>query len=171
MSSEPGGAPEAGFLEAMALLATGVTVVTVADGRDDIGSTVSAFCSISADPPIVMLSVFEESYLCEVVGAVGRFAVNVLGAQHRALAGRFAAEGRPSARVVLAREPHHRGEHTGALILDTALAALECEVEQRVGAGDHTVFLARVSGLPEVGGPVGEMSPLIRWAGRYRGLG
>ncbi|WP_184079748.1 flavin reductase family protein [Nocardiopsis mwathae] len=154
----------------MALLPTGVTVVTVADELDDIGSTVSAFASISADPPIVMLSVIRTSYLREVIDLRGAFAVNVLGEGHRAIAGRFAAEGRPSARLLLAAEPHHRGERTGALILGSALAALECSVTQRVEAGDHVVYLAAVDSLPEVAGVRANPSPLIRHDGRYRAL-
>ncbi|MEY9213631.1 flavin reductase [Thermobifida halotolerans] len=157
------------FTETLARFATGVTVVTVADGRDDIGSTISAFASISAEPPIVVVSVASDSYLAEVIDRQGRFAVNVLGARHRAVAGRFAAEGRPSARLLLASEPHHRGERTGALVLDSAVAAVECEVTQRVVAGDHTVYLASVVALPEVTG--GADGPLVRYGGRYRTLG
>ncbi|MFC7327767.1 flavin reductase family protein [Marinactinospora rubrisoli] len=154
----------------MARFATGVTVVTVRDDRDDIGSTVNAFASISADPPIVMVSVRVESYLAEVIDRQKRFAVNVLGAQHKAIAGRFAAEGRPSARLLLAGEPHHRGTHSGALVLDTAIAALECTVEQRIPAGDHVVYLSGVDALPTVGGLQVDTSPLLRYGGRYRTL-
>ncbi len=164
--SVPGGA----YLEAMALLPTGVTVVTVADGRDDIGATVSALVSISTDPPVVMLSVAGEGYVAEVVEEVGAFAVSVLAADQRAVAGRFAAEGRPSARHLVSGLSHHRGGHTGAIVLDDALAALECSVRQRVEVGDHTVFFADVVGLPEVGaerrGPA-----MVRWDGRYHSLG
>ncbi|MFC4562914.1 flavin reductase family protein [Nocardiopsis mangrovi] len=158
------------FTETMSRFATGVTVVTVREGRDDIGSTATAFTSVSADPPMVMLGVLSTSYLAEAIELAGRFAVNVLGSGHRALAGRFAAEGRPSARLLLAGEAHHRGEHTGALVLDTALAALECRVTARVEGGDHVVYLASVESLPQVAGPEADPSPLIRYGGRYRSL-
>ncbi|MFC3995139.1 flavin reductase family protein [Nocardiopsis sediminis] len=154
----------------MSRFATGVTVVTVREGRDDIGSTATAFTSVSAEPPTVMLGVLASSYLAEAIDLAGGFAVNVLGSGHRALAGRFAAEGRPSARLLLAGEAHHRGEHTGALILDTALAALECRVATRVAAGDHVVYLASVESLPGTGAPEPGASPLVRYAGRYRSL-
>ncbi|RCV49778.1 flavin reductase family protein [Marinitenerispora sediminis] len=167
---DPGAFATAEFTETVARFATGVTVVTVRDGRDDIGSTVNAFASISADPPIVMVSVRAGSYLAEVVDRQRGFAVNVLGAQHKAIAGRFAAEGRPSARLLLAGEPHHRGVRSGALVLDTAIAALECSVTRRVEAGDHVVYLAGVDSLPEVGGLPVEMSPLLRYGSRYRTL-
>ncbi|TDQ53595.1 flavin reductase family protein [Actinorugispora endophytica] len=158
------------FAETLARFATGVTVVTVADDRDDIGSTVNAFASISAEPPVVMLSVLSSSYLAEVIERRRRFAVNVLGARHKAIAGRFSAEGRPSARLLLAGEPHHRGERTGALVLDTAIAALECSLLQQVEAGDHTVYLAAVDALPRVGPTATDPGPLVRYGSRYRTL-
>lgn len=158
------------FLETTAHFATGVTVVTVADGRDDIGSTVSAFASISAEPPLIMVSLLRGGYLAEVVERNGCFAVNLLRAGQRAIAGRFAAEGRPSARLLVASEPHHRGSQSRALVLDDALAALECSVRQRIEAGDHIVYLAEVTALPRVGGTSGG-PPLVRYLSRYRDLG
>ncbi|MGW5877637.1 flavin reductase family protein [Nocardiopsis terrae] len=154
----------------MALLPTGVSVVTIADGRDDIGATVSAFVSVSANPPVVMLSVDGQGYVAEVVEWVGAFAVSVLADDQRALAGRFSAEGRPSARLLVSGQPHHRGERTGAIVLDGALAALECSVRQKVEVGDHTVFFADVVGLPEVGADRPGRA-MARWGGRYHGLG
>ncbi|HJZ02783.1 MAG TPA: flavin reductase, partial [Streptosporangiaceae bacterium] len=46
----------------------GVTLVTVADGRDDVGATVSAFCPVSADPPLVAVSLQARSYPAELFG-------------------------------------------------------------------------------------------------------
>jgi len=155
------------YLEAMALLPAGVTVVTVADGRDDVGATVTAFGSVSADPPIVSVSVDSEGYMAEVIGETGAFVVNVLGAGQRVVAGRFSAEGRPSARHLVTDQPHHRGERTRAIVLDDALAALECSVRQRLEVGDHTVFLADVVGLS---GVRGEGPALVRRTGRYHAL-
>ncbi|WP_051064594.1 flavin reductase family protein [Nocardiopsis halotolerans] len=151
----------------MALLPAGVTVVTVADGRDDVGATVSSFGSVSAEPPVVSVGVDAHGYMAEVIEEVGAFAVNVLGHDQRAVAGRFSAEGRPSARLLVTGQAHHRGERTRAIVLDGSLAALECSVRQSVPVGDHVVFFADVVGLPEVrgGGPA-----LVRWSGRYRAV-
>ena len=82
-------------------------------------------------------------------------------------AGRFAASGRPGARLLLEGVPHRRGELSGALIATGGLAALECEAEQRVHAGDHLLVIARVldvTYLAEAG------QPLIRFRGRYPAL-
>jgi hypothetical protein len=55
-----------------------VTLLTIADGRDDIGTTVSAFCPVSMDPPLVLASLIAESYPAEVLGRLSTFAVTLL---------------------------------------------------------------------------------------------
>jgi flavin reductase (DIM6/NTAB) family NADH-FMN oxidoreductase RutF len=148
--------------------AAGVTLVTVADGRDDVGATVSAFCPVSDDPPLVAVSLMAESYPAELFGRaeepVTRFAVVLLGASQRVLAGRFAAAGRPAARLMLGDVPHRRGAASGALIVESGLAALECSAEQVRPAGDHLLVIARVTAVPYVT-ELGE--PLIRFRHRY----
>ena len=117
------------------------------------GATVSAFCPVSADPPLVMVSLMSGSYPAELFGRaeepVTRFAVTLLSAGQRVLAGRFAAAGRPGARPMLDDVPHRRGPASGALIPEGGLAALECG-EQRSPAGDHLLLIARVTGVPYV---------------------
>jgi flavin reductase (DIM6/NTAB) family NADH-FMN oxidoreductase RutF len=158
--------------DALTAWAAGVTLITIADGRDDIGTTVSAFCPVSADPPLVAVALIAGSYPAEVLGRddperPGTFAVTLLGSAQRALAGRFAAAGRPGARLLLDSVPHHRGELSGALIPDDGLAALECAVTQRIPAGDHLLLIAEVLAVPHVA-PRG--APLIRFRGSYPAL-
>jgi len=165
--SPPPGEQVDGLAEALALFPTGVTLVTVADGRDDIGTTVSAFCPVSLAPPLVLVSLIAGSYPAEVLGRVDRFAVTLLAASKRALAGRFAAAARPGARLLLEGVPHRRGPASGALIPDGGVAALECEGAQRIPAGDHLLVIASVLGVSYV---AESGDPLIRFAGRYPGL-
>lgn len=153
-----------GFAEALGAWPGAVTLLTIADGRDDIGTTVSAFCPVSTEPPLVLVSLITESYPAEVLGRADAFAVTLLAASQRALAGRFAAAGRPAARILLANVPHRRGESSGALIPEGGLAAFECEVTSRVPAGDHILFVASVAAVPYVA-ESGE--PLIRFRGGY----
>jgi flavin reductase (DIM6/NTAB) family NADH-FMN oxidoreductase RutF len=153
------------YTDALATFATGVVVVTVREGRDDIGTTVTAFASVSMDPPMVMVSVAEESYLSEVLNRCDRWAATVLSAGQRAIAGRFAAEGRPSARLLLASLPHHRGPLSDALIAEDGLAALECETRHRLAAGDHVLFVAEVLSVDYV---EPDRPPLVRFNRRYR---
>ncbi|MGE5136644.1 MAG: flavin reductase family protein [Gemmatimonadota bacterium] len=158
------GPPLPGLADALSMFATGVTLVMAADGRDDIGTTVSAFCPVSLAPPLVLVSLIASSYPAEVLGRVDRFAVTVLAEEQRALAGRFAVAGRPGARLLLEGLPHQRGAASGALIPGGGLAALECEAAQRLPAGDHLLVIAAVLGIPYVA-EAGR--PLIRFAGRY----
>ncbi|HUA41792.1 MAG TPA: flavin reductase family protein [Streptosporangiaceae bacterium] len=153
-----------GFAEALGAWPGAVTLLTIADGRDDIGTTVSAFCPVSTDPPLILVSLLAGSYPAEVLGRTDRFAVTLLAAAQRTLAGRFAAAGRPAARVLLENVPRSRGEFSGALIPDGGLAALECAVDNRVPAGDHVLFVGRVANVPYVG-EAGE--PLVRFRGGY----
>jgi flavin reductase (DIM6/NTAB) family NADH-FMN oxidoreductase RutF len=142
--------PRHEIADVLAAFASGVTLVTVADG-----------------PPLVAVSLIASSYPAELLGRLDRFAVTVLAAGQRALAGRFAASGRPGARLLLDGVAHQRGALSGALIPDGGLAALECEVTQRVEAGDHLVVIARVLDVPyqaESG------QPLIRFRGKYPSL-
>ena len=145
-----------------------VTLVTVADGRDDVGATVSAFCPVSEDPPLVLVSLMAGSYPAELFGRaeepVTRFAVTLLAAGQRVLAGRFAAAGRPGARLMLGDVPHRRGPASGALIVEGGLAAIECSAEQQIQAGDHLLVIARVTNVPYVT-DTGE--PLVRFRRRY----
>ncbi|MDN3356903.1 flavin reductase family protein [Actinomadura sp. DC4] len=153
------------FTDAVATFGTGVVVVTVRDGRDDIGTTLTAFSSVSLEPPLVLVAVAAESYLTEVLRRCERFAVTVLSAEQRVIAGRFASAGRPSARLLVAGVPHHRGTLSDALIVDDGRAALECETRQHFPAGDHEIFLAEVRSVDYV---ALKRSPLIRVDHRYR---
>lgn len=155
------------FGGALSAWAAAVTLLTIADGRDDIGTTVSACCPVSDDPPQILASLIAASYPAEVLGRADAFAITLLDAGQRALAGRFAAAGRPAARRLLDGVPHGRGAVSGALIPDGGLAALECAVTRRVPAGDHLVLIAAVTAVAYVadGG-----RPLVRFRGGYPAL-
>jgi flavin reductase (DIM6/NTAB) family NADH-FMN oxidoreductase RutF len=152
------------YREALDAWPGAVTLLTIADGRDDIGTTVSAFCPVSTDPPLVLVSLMSSSYPADVLGRLAWFAVTLLADSQRVLAGRFAAAGRPGARLLLDGVAHARGRVSGALIPGGGLAAFECEVTFRVQAGDHLLLIAQVHTVPYVA-EAGQ--PLIRYRGGY----
>lgn len=156
---------------ALSAWAAGVTLLTIADGRDDIGTTVSAFMPVSLDPPFVVVSLIAGSYPAEVLSRpsfpAARFAVTLLSAAQKVVAGQFAAAGRPSARLILDAVPHTRGVASGALIPSGGLAALECSVARRVPAGDHLLVISAVEDVAYV---AESGDPLVRFRGRYPAL-
>ena len=153
---------------ALSAWAAGITLVTIADDRDDIGTTVSAFLPVSLDPPLVAVSLIADSYPAEVLSRPSlpalRFAVTLLSSSQKVVAGQFAAAGRPSARLILDAVRHARGALSGALIPLGGLAALECSVARRVPAGDHLLVISAVEDVTYVA-EAGD--PLVRFRGRY----
>jgi flavin reductase (DIM6/NTAB) family NADH-FMN oxidoreductase RutF len=143
-----------------------VALLTIRDERDDVGVTVSAFCPISFDPPLLLVSLMADSYPAEVLGRTEPppYAITLLSSRQRMLAGRFAASGRPSARLLLDDLPHRRGTASGALIPDDGLAAFECSYDQRFTAGDHLVVIGAVTAIPYA---AESDPPLIRFRNRY----
>jgi flavin reductase (DIM6/NTAB) family NADH-FMN oxidoreductase RutF len=162
--TERHGARPAPVAEALSAWPGAVTLLTIADGRDDIGTTVSAFCPVSIEPPLVLASLLAGSYPAELLTRLNLFAVTLLSAAQRSLAGRFAAAGRPGARLLLDGVPHRRGDRSGALIPDGGLTAFECAVTERVPAGDHLLLIAEVLAVPYVA-ETGDA--LIRFRGGY----
>jgi flavin reductase (DIM6/NTAB) family NADH-FMN oxidoreductase RutF len=158
--------PPGELTSAVASWAGAVALLTIRDERDDLGVTVSAFCPVSADPPQVLVSLMAESYPAEVLGRAEPppFAVTLLSARQRMLAGRFAAAGRPGARLMFDDVPHRRGAASGALIPDDGLAAFECVRDQGLAAGDHLVVIGAVTAIPYA---TAAGDPLIRFRSRY----
>ena len=81
------------FIDAMSRGVTGVTVVTTSGELGDFGQTVSAMCSVSADPPLLLVCINRKSPIHRAIERHGHFGVSVLRADHRRLSEVFA--GRP----------------------------------------------------------------------------
>ncbi|MDX2747903.1 flavin reductase family protein [Streptomyces clavifer] len=163
------------FRAALARLAAGVVLITAQEppldehGRgEDVGMTATAFVSVSLDPPLVMVSLRNDSRMDDLLAEQPLWAVSVLAESQRHVASRFAMKNRISDRLLFEDVPYIRGEVTGAPLVGGALATLECRTEQRVLAGDHTLVIGRVltASLPSADG-----EPLAYFKGRYRRLG
>ena len=151
------------FAVALRQYAAGVCLLTVQDDIDDVGTTVSSVMSVSADPPLVAVGLTAGGYPVEVLEDVGRCGLTVLGAQHAIVASRFASAGRPSARHLLESVPWHRAEHSGGIVLEGALTALDCRLVSVVPAGSHVLALLSVEAVPVPG----DGDPLLRLRGRW----
>jgi flavin reductase (DIM6/NTAB) family NADH-FMN oxidoreductase RutF len=143
--------------------ATGVAVVTTTspDGQP-VGMTVNSFTSVSLDPPLVLFCVNRDSQLRPVFANADAFVVNVLRESQKELSRRFA---RPGLDRFGTRRPVPG--RSGAPLLDSPLAAIECHTDRVVAAGDHDVVIGRVVAMhaPSDDGP-----PLVYYGGAYRSL-
>ena len=151
------------FATALRQLAAGVCLLTLQDDIDDVGTTVSSVMSVSARPPLVAVGLDAGGYPAELLGDLGRCALNVLAAPHAIVASRFSSAGRPSARHLLESVPWTRAAG-GAIVLSGALAALDCRLERIVPAGDHLLALLEVDAVPVLNP---DARPLVRLRGRY----
>lgn len=146
---------------AMSRLATGVTVVTTTVDGHDHAMTANSFTSVSLDPPLVLLCVRQDGGFHDAVTESGRWGVSVLAEEHRAAAGWLSTPGRPLLDQ-LARIPHRRTA-TGVVLLEGALATLECETVQTHEAGDHVIVVAQVVSTEHAD----RGQPLIHYRSRY----
>ena len=126
----------------MRLFASGVTVVTAQHEGRPWGMTVTAFCSVSRRPPLVLVCLDHASRCHRHISASGAFAVQILRADQRDVAARFASRDAPERHTALAGLP--RSPRTGVPLLVDSLAWLDCTLAAHYDAGDHTVFIGRV---------------------------
>ena len=102
------------------------------------GLTVSSFTSVSLAPPLVSICLGHAVSLIDLFRASNSFGINILAEDQRLLSERFARKGQDRFQGV-AWIP---GD-TGVPLIDGALAAIECQVEQRIPVGDHDIFVGR----------------------------
>ncbi|MCW2700463.1 MAG: Flavin-dependent reductase [Blastococcus sp.] len=152
------------FAAALGQYAAGVCLLTVRDGIDDVGTTVTSVMSVSAAPPLVAVGLSAGGYPAEVLAEVGRCGLTVLAAQHAIVASRFSSAGRPSARHLLESVPWTRAPGSDAIVLSEGAAALDCRLERLIETGDHVLALLGVEDLPVLNPAA---APLLRLRGRY----
>lgn len=149
------------------LFASGVAAVTTAlpEGGKLRGVTVSAFMSVSLDPPLVLIALASENTSCEMIAESGLFAVNLLSEEQEFLSERFAARA-PIVNEEFEGVPYHV-EATGAPILEGCIAWYDCRVAATYDSGDHTLFIGRVEAI---GLEDESRRPLLYFANRYAHL-
>jgi len=155
------GVPSEEFKRACGRFPTGVTIASVLDPQGTPhGLTVSSFTSVSLEPPLVLICLGHEVTSIDLFRASAYFGISVLKEDQCELSQHFARKGHDRFNGL----PWQRGA-TGVPLLKGVLATMECQVEQRVTAGDHDVFIAKM-----VHAQVSEGEPLIHFASRYRKL-
>jgi flavin reductase (DIM6/NTAB) family NADH-FMN oxidoreductase RutF len=145
------------FRAVLGRFASGVTVVTTIDSSGaDHGMTVSAFCSVSLEPPLILICIDRQASALHALDETEYFAVSILSAEQESISRRFAASDDRFGGL-----GYQRGI-TGAALLDDALAYLECRRVARHEAGDHIIFIGEVEAASAQRG-----HPLIFFRGGY----
>ena len=149
------------FRTALSRFISGVTVITTF-GKDNrpAGITVSAFSSVSLEPPLVLACIDKRASVHEHLTEGSRFAVNILAEDQQDISRLFASKDQD--RFDGAR---YRWGVSGAPLLEGALAYIECHVVHAYPAGDHTIIVGEVESTS-----VAEHKPLAYYRGGYGNL-
>jgi flavin reductase (DIM6/NTAB) family NADH-FMN oxidoreductase RutF len=149
------------FRQALAQFASGVTAVTTRDAAGRLlGLTVTAFSSVSLDPPLVLVCVDERADAQAGFRESGAFGVSVLAEDQEDVSRRFAWSGPAK----FDRTELVAGA-TGVPLVAGALVHLECRVAAAYPAGDHTIYVGEIVALTVRAG-----RPLVYHRGQYRRL-
>jgi flavin reductase (DIM6/NTAB) family NADH-FMN oxidoreductase RutF len=149
------------FRKVMSRFASSVTVVTTVSGDGvPLGLTVSAFCSLSLDPPLVLVCIDKNASFHQFLSEGGHFAVNILSEEQEIVSRRFASKG-----VDRFDGVSYKKGVTGSPLLDDVIANVECIVKQCHSGGDHTIFVGQVESAETADG-----RPLAYFRGGYSRL-
>ena len=150
------------FFRLMGSFASGVTVITsLGDDGVPRGFTASAFCSLSLDPMLCLVSIDVRTETLPAIRSSQGFVVNILAADQQEISQRFASK----AADKFAGLTYDKGPVTGAPIFPGVLAWVECRVRELLPGGDHVIAVGEIQG-----GEAREGEPLLYFRSRYRGL-
>jgi flavin reductase (DIM6/NTAB) family NADH-FMN oxidoreductase RutF len=150
------------FRNAMRQLTGGVSIITAGKGRDISGMTVTSVSSLSVEPASLIVSLNRESSSWPLVKRYGFFGVNILTSDQIDIAERFTGKGglkgadRFGGATWITRA-------SGVPLLDGALAAIDCEVEDIVERHSHAIVIGRVLDVAVSA----RTAALAYWQGRY----
>lgn len=163
--SEPAAAPRADFLAALRRVPEPVAVVA-SDGPSGPGAvTVTAFSSVSADPPTILICLESRGSAARSIIENRRFTVNFLSDEDRGLSEFCAGHGGAAHADRLADPGWHRGED-GLPAWGRAVAVLSCSLNKLVEIGSHRLLISRVLRA----GPGPAEAPLLYRARAYHRL-
>lgn len=131
------------FREGMSRLGAAVNLITTDGPEGRHGMTASAVCSITDDPPTLLVCVNRANRSHDLFNGNGNLCVNVLAGRHKTIANDFAGKG--------GVERFCSGDWTvlatGAPVLADAVASFDCRIVERVSMGTHSIFYARIEAI------------------------
>ncbi|MBT8160717.1 MULTISPECIES: flavin reductase [Arthrobacter] len=136
---------------------TGVTVITTKDGDKPKGLAANAYCSVSLEPPLVLVCVQKTSSTYPALFSSSHLGINILGTEQRETVRVFASKSTDK----FAEIDWHEGPK-GSPLLDGSPASLEAEIQERFQAKTHTVFICRVRHAE-----IDESAPIVYKAGHF----
>jgi steroid delta-isomerase-like uncharacterized protein len=136
---------------------TGVTVVTTKDGETPKGLAANSYCSVSVEPPLVLICVQKTSSTYPALFSSSHLGINILGTEQLGTVRVFASK----APDKFAELDWHEGPN-GSPLLDGSAASLEAEIQERFQAKTHTVFICRVRHAE-----IDNTAPMVYKAGRF----
>ncbi|HEX3094819.1 MAG TPA: flavin reductase family protein [Candidatus Angelobacter sp.] len=140
LPSTPGASGDAAaFRDVIRHLASGVTIITSSLSGEPVGMTATAVCSVSATPPMLLVSLTTASRTAQGVMETGAFAVHLLPHSGRRYAEQFASRSSHFQDVKYASTPGKQ-----IPVLTEVLGWLLCQVEQSLPVADHVIFVGRV---------------------------
>lgn len=149
------------FRHALGRFASGVTVVTTKDSSGRLhGITVSAFCSVSLEPPLILVCIENNTGSHYAFEQSNAFVVNILREDQQYISDRFASY-LPDK---FAEVEYHLGIDD-LPVLENVLANLECRLVNSHASGDHTIYVGEIERAM-----INDSQPLVYWHGNYRKL-
>jgi steroid delta-isomerase-like uncharacterized protein len=136
---------------------TGVTVVTTKEGETPKGLAANSYCSVSIEPPLVLVCVQKTSSTYPALFSSSHLGINILGAGQKDTVRVFASKSPDK----FAELDWHEGPK-GSPLLDGSAASLEAEIQERFQAKTHTVFICRVRHAE-----IANTAPMVYKAGHF----
>ncbi|MBL0375222.1 flavin reductase family protein [Rhizobium sp. KVB221] len=156
---QPGAVLQADFKKGMRRLSSSVSIITAGGAAGRNGMTATAVCSVSAEPPILLVGINLGASIHDQIESTGAFGVNILRPKHRHLADRFSSGLSGEARFEIGQWSEGA---LGVPVMEDALASFACQVIKVVTIGTHDIFFGQVVGID-----VSEGTPLLYGGGQY----
>ena len=130
------------FKELMKRFASGVTLITFDDDGKYSGLTVSSFCSLSMNPPLILICIDKNIHSHNSLKIGASFGVNICTSEQGKLAWDFANSNVDKNELILSL--NHKITNNKVPLSDDCLASMECTIKEAYEGGDHTIFVGQI---------------------------